>query len=90
MTFRVFDLPSEPEIPFETRMEHLRTLVESQPTETPLRLVQHIKCNGRDHLQSFHQDITSNGGEGVVLRLPRSTYTSGRSSAFLKYKSTLR
>ena len=50
------------------------------------RVVMHIKCLSRDHLESFKTDIVSGFGEGVVLRAPNSRYDFKRSTNLLKYK----
>ena len=41
---------------------------------------------GSDHLKDFFSKIIAQGGEGVMLREPASTYNSGRSKQLRKFK----
>ena len=43
-------------------------------------------CKDSNHLERFLQDIIDNGGEGIILRDPRTPFESGRSNAYLKHK----
>ena len=37
-------------------------------------------------MKSFYKDIIDNGGEGIMIKHPLSTYENGRSNYMLKYK----
>jgi len=43
-------------------------------------------CKDTSHLEKMFQDIMDNGGEGVILRDPKSPHQPGRSSGYLKHK----
>jgi len=51
-----------------------------------LSIAQYEVCKDSNHLERFLQDIIDNGGEGIILRDPRSPFESGRSNAYLKHK----
>lgn len=44
------------------------------------------KCKGKDDIKRVMDDIIANGGEGLMLRKPGSSYTASRSSSLLKVK----
>jgi len=70
VSFCVFDSPGMA-LPLEERIEVLQTLA-LPPNVTIVKLQ---KCQGKTHLQSTLDDITKQGGEGVVLRKPYSKYS---------------
>jgi DNA ligase-1 len=82
--FVCFDIVNMIEV-FEDRMELLSELI------TPLNS-KHAECctfkrvESKDNLDKFHDEIVSNGGEGVMLREPESFYENKRSMCLLKYK----
>jgi ATP-dependent DNA ligase len=41
---------------------------------------------GAEHLQEYFNSIVAKGGEGVMLREPRSLYKAGRSPSLRKFK----
>jgi len=43
-------------------------------------------CKDIQHLESFFQDVLDNGGEGVILRDPKSPWETGRCKGYLKHK----
>lgn len=43
-------------------------------------------CKDVQHLEDFFQAVLKGGGEGVILRDPKSLYQPGRSASFLKHK----
>lgn len=48
-----------------------------------------VKCNDKEHLLKFTEEILSKGGEGVMLREPGSLYKAGRSPSMQKVKASL-
>ena len=84
--FCVFDIPDEHYRPYEERMEILKNLSKDNDWPSFLRVIEIVKCQGRDHLKEFFGKILSEKGEGVMLREPNSKYESGRSNAMKKYK----
>ncbi|KAJ1029514.1 hypothetical protein NDA13_002761 [Ustilago tritici] len=53
----------------------------------PIKLVKHIKCEGRDHLAELMKLVELKGGEGLMLRQPRSKYEGRRGNTLYKLKS---
>ena len=51
-----------------------------------VKVVNFVKCEGKEHLKRFSAEIIAKGGEGVVLREPGSLYNAGRSASLRKYK----
>ncbi len=49
-------------------------------------IVEQVPCFGALHLENLFNEITAQGGEGVILRAPKSHYFEGRSDEFLKLK----
>lgn len=41
-------------------------------------------CEGTDHLMNTLNEIISKGGEGLILRLPKSTYELGTTPSMLE------
>jgi len=42
--------------------------------ERNLRVMEPVKCTGKDHLDEIYRQVLSKGGEGVVLRKAKSLY----------------
>ena len=80
ITFMAFDVIDGN--PFEARQATLRALSLPDWCE----VVEQVKCRSEDHLDDYEAAILQAGGEGVMLRKPRSEYTHGRSSDLLKLK----
>jgi ATP dependent DNA ligase domain len=45
-----------------------------------------LLCTGKKQLNQMVQNIINDGGEGVILRKPKSIYENGRSSTLIKLK----
>jgi len=43
-------------------------------------------CTDMQHLERVFQDMIDRGGEGIILRNPKSMYQPGRSPGYLKHK----
>jgi DNA ligase-1 len=80
--FLIFDCPACPD-PFEARLQFLEKL----PRHPYAQPHPHTLCTGIDHLKAELARVEALGGEGLMLRQPRSTYVVGRSSTLLKVKS---
>jgi len=83
--FLVFDAPSI-DLPFEERLEHIR-LLEQESASMYWSPLKHYKCEGLAHLKEELKRVEDKGGEGLMLREPKSKYESGRSNTLLKVKS---
>ena len=53
------------------------------------KIIDFVKCEGKEHLKQFTDAVISKGGEGVMLREPGSLYKSGRTSSMRKHKPFL-
>ncbi|KAJ3111367.1 hypothetical protein HDU96_005756 [Phlyctochytrium bullatum] len=84
--YHVFDAPSLYSIPFEKRLEKIRALLDKANMKHVL-LVKHEECKGKDHLYDRLKEVEGKGGEGLMLRKPKSLYEFKRSSTLLKVKS---
>jgi DNA ligase-1 len=80
MQFAVFDAPQSG--PFEERQA---TLQAAFPPH--VCVVQHVRCTDREHLAAEFLRISQAGGEGIMLRIPRSPYLfDARSRYWMKVK----
>jgi DNA ligase-1 len=85
--FVVFDAPSL-SISFEERLVAVRDFLGKD--KPPFALAHdHMQCKGLSHLQEELARVEALGGEGLMLRQPKSGYEVGRSSTLLKVKRFL-
>jgi DNA ligase-1 len=83
LRYVLFDAPAHGG-PFEERIRFLHNLLARR-----LEFVQVLPqepCRGIDHLRGELRRVEELGGEGLMLRQPRSLYAAGRSSTLLKVK----
>jgi DNA ligase-1 len=80
--FLVFDLPAHGG-EFEARQQAMAALAK-HPYASPHP---HTLCKGLDHLKQELARVETLGGEGLMLRQPKSLYVAGRSATLLKVKS---
>ncbi|BGP42545.1 hypothetical protein JCM10449v2_006557 [Rhodotorula kratochvilovae] len=100
--YMVFDIPSLASQPFELRLSALTELfpradpatstsesaAELNPREEGVvRVVEHEMCEGWEHLERRLGEVRAQGGEGLMLRQPGSTYVHKRSTSLLKVKT---
>jgi DNA ligase-1 len=85
--YLVFDAP-EARGPFEDRMKLLTDLAASWKAKFAA-FHAHVACTGLDHLFAELDRVTSQGGEGLMLRKPGSHYERTRSMTLLKVKKFL-
>jgi DNA polymerase/3'-5' exonuclease PolX len=52
----------------------------------PLVFAIQKRINSESMMKSFYQNIIDNGGEGIMIKHPLSSYENGRSNYMLKYK----
>jgi len=84
VSYLVFDAP-EINGEFESRMGFLsRHFLNSSGYA---KVLEHKECLGVDHLKAELKRIEGLGGEGMMLRQPKSLYEIGRSHTLLKVKS---
>lgn len=87
VTYQVFDVPSKGHLPFESRLAFLSDLIENKLRIKWIQLVPHQRVRDEKHVLQLLASVTQQGGEGLMLREPKSTYTHGRSRSLLKVKT---
>jgi DNA ligase-1 len=91
VNYVVFDAPKISGT-FEDRMKVLRGLYptlkmeDNEPAQF-ISIAEQIVCRSTLHLKELLKEVEALGGEGVMLREPRSFYIEGRSKSLLKVKS---
>ena len=85
VTYVVFDAP---EREGRLRGSHRAREKVLKKAEAPhARALEHVACNGIDHLREELARVEALGGEGLMLRQPSSPYEVGRSTTLLKVKT---
>lgn len=83
LKFMVFDIPSL-KLPFEERYEALQQRFSDHPFA---KVAPHSKCQGQGDLLRQLEIMNRVGGEGLMLRQPKSKYARSRSNSLLKVKT---
>src|SRR3990172_3171793 len=85
--YYVFDAPDlgEPEV-FETRLAYLMIRIRRQSCPW-LEYIPQIPVKSHEHLMEMAENNWALGGEGLMLRKPKSLYEGKRSSTLLKVKN---
>jgi len=68
-------------------LDHLKS-IHDPVSSTTWRVVEQTRCEGIRSLNLFHKEICDKGGEGVMLRYPRSRWEPRRTQNLLKMKLT--
>lgn len=90
VSFRIFDVPSMGHAPFEERIAWLERRFARGPGRIRwVEVVPHERCRSRALLLQRLTAVCAGGGEGLMLREPRSRYVEGRSHSLLKVKRFL-
>lgn len=83
--YMVFELP-EAQGSFTDRLDAMRAIIDKS-TSPYLALVPQFKLDSTAALQTTLQEITQQGGEGLMMHRADALYQTGRSDALLKVKS---
>eukprot|EP00049_Salpingoeca_infusionum_P007751 m.125826 g.125826 ORF g.125826 m.125826 type:complete len:851 (-) comp13812_c0_seq4:122-2674(-) len=87
ITYKVFDSPSHGSKSFEERMELLTNWHSEADNADHIEIVEQVIAKDIQHVKDELVRVTETlGGEGLMLRKPKSTYAKGRSSTLLKVK----
>jgi len=97
----VYDLPEDDNV-FEDRVKNLKQVIEESKIEwdklkeeypepfnnidCPVVYTEQIKVKSLKHLETIYKEVLKNGGEGVMIKDPKSQYEDKRSNYMLKYK----
>ncbi len=84
LRYVIFDAPALAD-DFETRLQFYTDFLKRHNPPFALAHAQ-APCKSLDHMRQELERIISLGGEGLMLRQPRSKYAVGRSSSLLKVK----
>ncbi|MEJ7598368.1 MAG: DNA ligase [Kofleriaceae bacterium] len=85
VSYVVFDAPNA-KGGFEDRMAHAEKVLKRSGAPHA-RHLEHVACDGFDHLREELARVEALGGEGLMLRRPGSKYEIGRSQSLLKVKT---
>lgn len=83
--FVVFDAPNA-KGGFEDRLAHVEKVLKRAEAKYA-RVLEHVVCEGLEHLREELERVEGLGGEGLMLRQPKSSYEIGRSTSLLKVKT---
>jgi DNA ligase 1 len=85
VTYVVFDAPNA-KGGFEDRLAHAQKVLKRSGAPHA-RFLEHVTCDGIAHLREELARVEGLGGEGLMLRQPKSPYVAGRSTTLLKVKT---
>ena len=85
LQYHVFDAPYLKKQTFEQRMQTIRDYFDSNPTKY-VHNIEHTKVRNKEHLLTRLDEVLDKGGEGLMIREPKSQYDFGRSHSLLKIK----
>jgi DNA ligase 1 len=85
VSYVVFDAPNA-RGGFEERIGHVERVLAKAKTPHA-RVHEHVVCEGVSHLRDELRRVEGLGGEGLMLRQPKSSYEIGRSTSLLKVKT---
>ncbi|XP_048253450.1 uncharacterized protein LOC124135824 isoform X2 [Haliotis rufescens] len=85
ISYHVFDVPNLEKQPFEKRYEELQGYFDKAKPKYAI-LCEQTKCTSKEHVEEELEKALGLGGEGVMLREPKSKYERRRSPTLLKMK----
>ncbi|KAH7102511.1 DNA ligase/mRNA capping enzyme [Auriculariales sp. MPI-PUGE-AT-0066] len=87
--YHVFDVPSHGKKPFEERFKLLEGLFGKNGSHASdhVVIVPHTELESREQMDKMLEEVQKKGGEGLMLRKPKSEYVGTRSSTLLKVKT---
>jgi DNA ligase-1 len=85
VSYVVFDAPNA-RGGFEDRLAHAQKVLK-RAAAPHARWLEHVVCDSFDHLREELARVEGLGGEGLMLRRPKSNYEVGRSHSLLKVKT---
>ena len=82
VTYQVFDMP-DTNTPFHRRYQNYLSLI-TKLNSSHIKAVKQYQFSDNQQLSDYFNEVTKQGGEGVMLHLAEAKHSSGRSSALLK------
>ncbi|KAK7491401.1 hypothetical protein BaRGS_00017379 [Batillaria attramentaria] len=83
--YHVFDTPTLASKPFEERIAAIKDYFEEKKPKYA-HFVEHTKCTSKKQLDDMLKYVLDRGGEGLMIRKPKSQYERTRSTTLLKIK----
>jgi DNA ligase-1 len=83
ITYNIFEVPNH-EGNFTHRLKFAKKYIQGIKH---VKIINQIKCKSREHLNRFLNEVEKLGGEGVIIKNPKLSYFTGRSSNILKVKN---
>lgn len=83
--FMIFDMPKDKGT-FSERLEKMRLILNDPALPTHIQLITQFRVHSLEALDAKLEQITANGGEGLMLHKQAAYYTSGRNHNILKFK----
>ena len=81
-----FDNPDWNNKPLSERLAPLKSYLATLKSHPNIKIIEQIPIANNEAAFAFLEQITSNGGEGIVVRKVNAPYESGRSNNILKLK----
>lgn len=76
----------QPNLTFTERYEIIKTKLEKAGDLDHVSLTENVIINNEEEAEEAHTDFVSQGYEGLIIRIPQSTYKHSRTDCLLKYK----
>ena len=86
ITYEIFDAPSLGNTGFEKRIAMIDEYFEDNPTKYA-NVLKHDVCKNEEQLETELKRVQGLGGEGLMMRKPKSLYENRRSHVLLKVKT---
>nr|QDY51674.1 hypothetical protein 1_59 [Mimiviridae sp. ChoanoV1] len=88
--YQIFDAPEHTGL-FEERQEFIEKIILERnkcftDSKSPLILTKQTEVKSEEQVEKEFENLISKGGEGIMLRAPKSPYEGKRTSHLLKYK----
>jgi DNA ligase-1 len=87
LKYMIFDIPSKEASPFEQRLATLKSMFPNPSNPSHVEIVEQTLCKSKDQLMLMLESVQDQGGEGLMLRQPKSKYVGSRSNTLLKVKT---
>jgi DNA ligase 1 len=85
LSYMIFDAPQQGGV-FEERVDYIKSML-AQSKAPYAKAHEHVRCEGIPHLRAELARVEALGGEGLMMRQPKSKYVTSRSTTLLKVKT---
>lgn len=84
ISYNIFEVPNASG-DFLSRLQKAKQWFQKHP-HTHVNIIEQIKCQDKEHLQNYLDEIVAIDGEGVIIKNPNQEYHTGISPHILKVK----